>query len=98
MTIQMTAPRRGVYFGRALVGLKWAVGAPTWSASWPLRLVRFWRKRHELSALAVMSGYELRDIGLTPFDVANAMESLSAEDATQALARVVQDRRFKRES
>jgi hypothetical protein len=45
-----------------------------------------------------MSGYELRDIGLTPFDVANAMASLSAEGATEGLARVVQNRRFKQES
>ena len=68
------------------------------AAAGPLRLIRFWRARRELSALCGMSALELRDIGLTPFDVANAMESSGPESATDGLARTVRDRRFGRES
>jgi uncharacterized protein YjiS (DUF1127 family) len=98
MSIQMTIPVNRANFGRTLAVLNLALGALAWAAGGPLGLFRFWRTRHELSALAAMSGYELRDIGLTSFDVANAMASSSAEDATQVLARVAQNRRFKRES
>jgi uncharacterized protein YjiS (DUF1127 family) len=68
------------------------------AAAGPMRLIRFWRVRRELSALSGMSGIELRDIGLTPFDVANAMESVGPESATDGLARIARDRRFGRES
>jgi uncharacterized protein YjiS (DUF1127 family) len=98
MSIQMTMPVNRANSGRTLAALNLALGTLAWAAGGPLRLFRFWRTRRELSALAAMSGYELRDIGLTPFDVANAMASSSAEDATEGLARVAQDRRFKRES
>ena len=80
----------------AFLGL--ACEALLWAAAGPLRLIRFWRVRRELSALCGKSGLELRDIGLTAFDVANAMESSGPESATDGLARTVRDRRFGRES
>jgi hypothetical protein len=98
MSILLVTPANRATFGRTFDALKWARRVLLWAASGPLRLVNFWRTRSQLSALAAMSGYELRDIGLTSFDVANAMASSSAEDPTDALARVAQDRRFKRES
>jgi uncharacterized protein YjiS (DUF1127 family) len=98
MSILFVTPANRATFGRSPDALKSAGRALLWAVTGPLRLVNFWRTRSQLSALAAMSGYELRDIGLTPFDVANAMASQSAEDATEGLARVAQDRRFKRES
>ena len=83
---------------RPSFGLIAARRAALLAAAGPLRLIRFWRVRRELSALCGMSGLELRDIGLTPFDVANAMESSGPESATDGLARTVRDRRFGRES
>jgi uncharacterized protein YjiS (DUF1127 family) len=68
------------------------------AVSGPQRLIRFWCVRRELAALCAMSGGELRDIGLTPFDVANAFESAASESATDVLAHVAQDRRLRRES
>jgi uncharacterized protein YjiS (DUF1127 family) len=98
MSIFFVTTANRATFGRSPDALKLAGRALLWAVSGPLRLVNFWRTRRELSALAAMSGYELRDIGLTPFDVANAMASSSAGDATQGLAQLAQNRRFKRES
>jgi uncharacterized protein YjiS (DUF1127 family) len=98
MSITMAMPVNRSNSGRALAALNLTLRALARAVGGPLRLFRFWRTRRELSALAAMSGYELRDIGLTAFDVANAMASSSADNATEGLARVAQDRRFRRES
>ena len=99
MTILLTSPMNRTSYGWTPVAASLARRTLLWAAGGPLRLFRFWRTRRELSALCAMSGYELRDIGLTPFDVANAMASASSDEApTGALARVARDRRFKRES
>jgi len=85
--------------GRPFTILGLASRAPLWASAGPLRLIRFWRARRELSTLCGMSARDLRDIGLTPFDVANAMESsFGPESATDWLARTARDRRFGRES
>jgi uncharacterized protein YjiS (DUF1127 family) len=96
MSILIAMPANRASSGRTLATLNLARTTLLWAAGGPLRLFRFWRRRRELSALAAMSGYELRDIGLTPFDVANAMESSGPESATDGLAQVAQDRRFRR--
>jgi uncharacterized protein YjiS (DUF1127 family) len=96
MSILIATSANRASSGRMLAALKLIRTALLWAATGPLRLIRFWRRRRELSALAGMSGYELRDIGLTPFDVANAMESAGPENATDGLARLAQDRRFRR--
>ncbi|RVC74277.1 MAG: hypothetical protein EOS58_18070 [Mesorhizobium sp.] len=62
-----------------------------------LWLPRFWKARSELAALAAMSECERRDIGLTAFDVANALTLPVDRDPTEVLAKVVDDRRHRRE-
>ncbi|RWB66650.1 MAG: hypothetical protein EOQ50_31990 [Mesorhizobium sp.] len=63
-----------------------------------LWLPRFWRARSDLAALAAMSECERRDIGLTAFDIENAIALPFDRDPTEVLARVVDDRRHRRES
>ncbi|RWG83559.1 MAG: DUF1127 domain-containing protein [Mesorhizobium sp.] len=63
-----------------------------------LWLPRFWRARNDLAALAAMSECERRDIGLTAFDIENALALPLDHDPTEVLARVVDDRRHHRES
>ncbi|CAN7666601.1 hypothetical protein [Mesorhizobium sp. LjNodule214] len=63
-----------------------------------LWLPRFWKARGELAALAGMSECERRDIGLTAFDIENALTLPVARDPTEVLARIVDDRRHRRES
>lgn len=87
MSIQMSMPANRANFARTLAVANLVLRILACATAGPLQLFRFWRTRHELSALAAMSGYELRDVGLTPFDVANAMASSSAEDATEGLER-----------
>ncbi|MDX8512518.1 hypothetical protein [Mesorhizobium captivum] len=62
-----------------------------------LWLPRFWRVRSDLAALAAMSECERRDIGLTAFDIENALALPVERDLTEALARIVDDRRHRRE-
>ena len=62
-----------------------------------LWLPRFWKTRSDLAALAAMSECERRDIGLTAFDVENALALPVGRDATATLAKVVDDRRRRRE-
>jgi len=62
-----------------------------------LWLPRFWKARGELAALATMSECERRDIGLTAFDVENALTLPVDRDPTEVLAKVVDDRRHHRE-
>ena len=49
------------------------------------------------SATAIMSECERRDIGLTAFDVENALTLPVDRDPTEVLAKVVDDRRHHRE-
>jgi uncharacterized protein YjiS (DUF1127 family) len=63
-----------------------------------LWLPRFWRARNDLAALAAMSEYERRDIGVTAFDIENMLALPVKLDPTRVLARVVDDRRHRRES
>jgi uncharacterized protein YjiS (DUF1127 family) len=62
-----------------------------------LWLPRFWKARGELAQLAAMSECERRDIGLTAFDVENALTLPVDRDPTEALAHIVDDRRHRRE-
>ncbi|RVD24307.1 hypothetical protein [Mesorhizobium sp. M4B.F.Ca.ET.017.02.2.1] len=62
-----------------------------------LWLPRFWKTRGELAVLAAMSECERRDIGLTVFDVENALTLPVDRDPTEVLAKVVEDRRQRRE-
>ena len=65
-----------------------------WTLLW---LPRFWKARGELAQLAAMSECERRDIGLTAFDVENALTLPVDRDPTEALAHIVDDRRHRRE-
>ncbi len=62
-----------------------------------LWLPRFWRARKDLAALAGMSECERRDIGVTAFDIENMLALPVDRDPTEVLARVVEDRRHRRE-
>ncbi|TIQ27499.1 MAG: hypothetical protein E5X48_32720 [Mesorhizobium sp.] len=62
-----------------------------------LWLPRFWKARNDLAALAAMSECERRDIGVTAFDIENALALPVGRDPTEALARIVDDRRHRRE-
>ncbi|RUU06496.1 hypothetical protein EOD23_13555 [Mesorhizobium sp. USDA-HM6] len=62
-----------------------------------LWLPRFWRARNDLAALAAMSECERRDIGVTAFDIENALAMPVDRDPTEVLARIVDDRRHRRE-
>jgi hypothetical protein len=62
-----------------------------------LWLPRFWKARSDLAGLAAMSECERRDIGLTVFDVENALTLPVDRDPTKALAQIVDDRRHRRE-
>ncbi|CDX20797.1 exported hypothetical protein [Mesorhizobium sp. ORS 3324] len=62
-----------------------------------LWLPRFWKARRDLAALAAMSECERRDIGLTAFDVENALALPVECDPTEALACIADDRRHRRE-
>lgn len=70
------------------------VAAATSALLW---LPRFWKARGELAALAAMSECERRDISLTAFDIENALALPVDRDATATLARIVDDRRHRRE-
>jgi uncharacterized protein YjiS (DUF1127 family) len=63
-----------------------------------LWLPRFWRARRDLAAFAAMSECERRDIGVTAFDIENMLVLPVDRDPTEVLARVVDDRRRRRES
>lgn len=60
-------------------------------------LPRFWKARSGLAALAAMSECERRDIGLTAFDVENALALPVDRDPTGTIAKIVDDRRRHRE-
>ena len=62
-----------------------------------LWLPRFWKARSDLAALAAMSECERRDIGLTAFDIENALVLPVDRDPTEVLAQIVDDRRYRRE-
>lgn len=62
----------------------------------PILLWQFWRMRSELAALAGMDRRELADIGLMPTDICNALASVGP-DKTGMLARVANERRYRRE-
>jgi hypothetical protein len=68
--------------------------AAKWTLLW---LPRFWKARSQLAFLAAMSECERRDIGLTGCDVENALALPVDRDPTEVLARVVEDRRLRRE-
>jgi uncharacterized protein YjiS (DUF1127 family) len=57
---------------------------------WPVRLLR---ARREFERLAVLSDYELRDIGLTRQDLRDASALRLDEDPTLHLARLSERRR-----
>lgn len=67
-------------------------------ASALLWLPRFWKARKDLAALAGMNECERRDIGVTCFDIENMLALPVDRDPTEVLARVVDDRRHRRES
>ncbi len=62
-----------------------------------LWLPRFWKMRGSLAAIAAMSECERRDIGLTAFDIENALALPVDRDPTEVLAQIVDDRRHRRE-
>lgn len=68
--------------------------AAKWTLLW---LPRFWKARSELACLAAMSECERRDIGLTGCDIENAFTWPIDRDPTEVLARLVEDRRSRRE-
>jgi hypothetical protein len=68
--------------------------AAKWTLLW---LPRFWKARGELAVLAAMSECERRDIGLTAFDIENALTLPVERDPTEVLAQMVDDRRHCRE-
>ena len=71
---------------------------PYATAKWALLwLPRFWKARSDLTLLAAMSECERRDIGLTACDIENALALPVDRDPTAVLARVVEDRRLRRE-
>ncbi|WP_112100404.1 hypothetical protein [Mesorhizobium hawassense] len=63
-----------------------------------LWLPRFWKARRDLAVLAGMSECERRDIGVTAFDIENTLALPVDRDPTDVLARIVDDRRRRRES
>ncbi len=69
--------------------------AVTWALLW---LPRFWKARSDLACLAAMSECERRDIGLTAYDIENALALPVDCDPTQVLAHTVENRRFRREN
>jgi uncharacterized protein YjiS (DUF1127 family) len=64
--------------------------------AFPLRLIRFWRMRHQLSGLACLDHHALRDIGLTPMDVADAVASIPEADPWRLLSDRIADRNSRR--
>ncbi|TIQ10753.1 hypothetical protein [Mesorhizobium sp.] len=62
----------------------------------PLLLWQFWCMRSDLAVLAQMDRRELADIGLLPTDIGNALASIGP-DKTGILARVVNERRHRRQ-
>ena len=61
--------------------------------TWPARVMR---ARQDMALLAAMSPHELRDIGLTRSDIANATALAMDDDPTVFLARVACDARARR--
>jgi len=62
----------------------------------PILLWQFWCMRSDLAVLAKMDRRELADIGLLPTDIGNALASIGP-DKTGMLARVVNERRHRRQ-
>ena len=60
---------------------------------WPHKVMR---ARHDMALLARMTPHELRDIGLTPSDIANATALALDDDPTMFLARVAGDANARR--
>jgi uncharacterized protein YjiS (DUF1127 family) len=58
-----------------------------------LKPVRFYRTRSDMAELLALSDRELRDIGLTRYDLRAASAHPIDNDPTDALARIVQERR-----
>ncbi|TRC93631.1 hypothetical protein FJV76_03655 [Mesorhizobium sp. WSM4303] len=79
---------------RASLSLFRLYEAAKWTLLW---LPRFWKARSELSGLAAMSECERRDIGVTAFDIENALTLPVERDPTEVLAQIVDDRRHCRE-
>ncbi|RWC34237.1 hypothetical protein [Mesorhizobium sp.] len=75
-------------FSRICAGVAWTL----------LWLPRFWKARSDLAGLAAMSECERRDIGLTAYDIENALTLPVERDPTQVLARMVESRRLRRET
>jgi hypothetical protein len=88
--IGFEAARKPALLSRSFRPLAAVISALLW-------LPRFWKARGELAALAAMSEYERRDVGLTAFDVANALALPVDRDPTGTLAKIVDDRRRHRE-
>jgi uncharacterized protein YjiS (DUF1127 family) len=80
---------------RAPLSLALAALHRVWDGA--LWLPRFWKRRREFGVLVAMGNRGLQDIGLTPFDIANALEQPSKCDATAYLADVVRDRRLRKQ-
>jgi uncharacterized protein YjiS (DUF1127 family) len=55
--------------------------------------IRFYQARRDIAQLAAMDDVQLRDIGLTRFDVANAAALPLDRNPTEALSNVVAERR-----
>jgi uncharacterized protein YjiS (DUF1127 family) len=55
--------------------------------------IKFYRARREIALLAGLDDHQLRDIGLTRFDVANAAALPPQRSPTEALAAMVDERR-----
>jgi uncharacterized protein YjiS (DUF1127 family) len=55
--------------------------------------IRFYQARRDIAQLAAMDDTQLRDIGLTRFDVANAAALPLDRSPTEALSTVVAERR-----
>lgn len=55
--------------------------------------IRFYQARRDIAQLAAMDDTQLRDIGLTRFDVANAAALPLDRNPTEALSNVVAERR-----
>ncbi|GGC66511.1 DUF1127 domain-containing protein [Chelatococcus reniformis] len=74
--------------GAARPGRGWQRAIGAWA-----RLVRAARARREMAVLAQLSEGELKDIGLRPDDVANALAQPYGSDPTHYLADLVRERR-----
>jgi uncharacterized protein YjiS (DUF1127 family) len=63
----------------AVVAGLWA-GLVRWVTAWPLKLMTNWHRRATIEALRELDDHTLRDIGLTRFDIEDAMRDKSTLD------------------